>query len=152
MNNRKNQKDNNWRIVTSTFSAIVSILIIISIVVSMGNKLIIKDDKIKIVGISAMTIDRDEVLEVELLDDMPKNIKKLKGGLESYIGLYKLDNGEEAYVYKKNLDGPFIKITCKDKKIYMSFSREETIKTYNKLIEFIMNKTLNRLKKFYYGV
>ena len=81
MNNRKNQKDNNWRIVTSTFSAIVSILIIISIVVSMGNKLIIKDDKIKIVGISAMTIDRDEVLEVELLDDMPKNIKKLKGGL-----------------------------------------------------------------------
>lgn len=73
MNNRKNQKDNNWRIVTSTFSAIVSILIIISIVVSMGNKLIIKDDKIKIVGISAMTIDRDEVLEVELLDDMPKN-------------------------------------------------------------------------------
>ena len=141
MNNRKNQKDNNWRIVTSTFSAIVSILIIISIVVSMGNKLIIKDDKIKIVGISAMTIDRDEVLEVELLDDMPKNIKKLKGGLESYIGLYKLDNGEEAYVYKKNIDGNFIKITCKDKKIYMSFSREETIKTYNKLIEFIMNKT-----------
>lgn len=59
MNNRKNQKDNNWRIVTSTFSAIVSILIIISIVVSMGNKLIIKDDKIKIVGISAMTIDRE---------------------------------------------------------------------------------------------
>ncbi|WP_195988215.1 hypothetical protein [Clostridium sp. D53t1_180928_C8] len=141
MNNRKSQKDNNWRIVTSTFSAIVSILIIISIVVSMGNKLIIKDEKIKIIGMSSMTIYRYEVLEIELLDDMPKSIKKLKGGLECYIGLYKLDNGEDAYVYKENLEGPFIKISCKDKKIYMSFSKDETIKTYNKLIEFIVNKS-----------
>lgn len=152
MYNRKNKKDDSWKIITSTFSAIVSVMIIISIVVSMGNKLVIKDDKIKIVGMSAMTINKDEVLEVELLDDMPENVKKLKGGLESYIGLYKLDNGEEAYVYKKNLDGPFIKITCKDKKIYMSFSRDETIKTYNKLIEFIMNKSWNRLKIFYDSV
>ena len=45
MYNRKNKKDDSWKIITSTFSAIVSVMIIISIVVSMGNKLIIKDKK-----------------------------------------------------------------------------------------------------------
>lgn len=137
---RRRYKDESWRIVASTFSGIVSVLIVIAILFSMGNKVIIKDDKIKIVGFSAMTIDKNEILEIELLDDMPKIVKRLKGGLGGYISLYKLDNGEESYVYKKSSEGPFIMIICEDKKIYMSFGKEETEKTYNELIEFIMNK------------
>ncbi|MEN8078033.1 hypothetical protein ABFP60_13795 [Clostridioides difficile] len=137
---KKWQKDNSWKIVASTFSTIVSVLIVIALLFSMGNKLVLRGNKVKIVGISSMTIDKNEIQEVELIDNMPKMVKRLKGNLEGYISLYKLDNGEEAYVYKKSSDGPIIRITCEDKKIYISFGKDETVKTYNELIEFIMNK------------
>lgn len=137
---KKWQKDNSWKIVASTFSTIVSVLIVIALLFSMGNKLVLRGNKVKIVGISSMTIDKNEIQEVELIDNMPKMVKRLKGNLEGYISLYKLDNGEEAYVYKKSSDGPIIRITCEDKKIYISFVKDETVKTYNELIEFIMNK------------
>ena len=137
---KKWQKDNSWKIVASTFNTIVSVLIVIALLFSMGNKLVLRGNKVKIVGISSMTIDKNEIKEVELIDNMPKIVKRLKGNLEGYISLYKLDNGEEAYVYKKSSDGPIIRITCEDKKIYISFGKDETVKTYNELIEFIMNK------------
>lgn len=137
---KKWQKDNSWKVVASTFSTIVSVLIVIALLFSMGNKLVLRGNKVKIVGISSMTIDKNEIQEVELIDNMPKMVKRLKGNLDGYISLYKLDNGEEAYVYKKSSDGPIIRITCEDKKIYISFGKDETVKTYNELIEFIMNK------------
>lgn len=136
MYTKKQENDNSWRVVVSTFSTIVSLLILIALLSSRGNRLVLREDTVEIVGISSMTIDKNEIQEVELLDDMPKIVTRLK----EYISLYKLNNGEEAYVYKKSSDGPIIKITCKDKKIYISLGKDETVKTYNELIEFIMNK------------
>lgn len=132
---KKNENNNSWRVVVSTFSTIVSLLIIIALLFSRGNSIVLREDKVEIVGKSSMTIDKNEIQKVELLDNMPKIVKRLKED----INLYKLKNGEEAYVYKKSSDGPIIKITCKNKKIYISFGKDETIKTYNELREFIMN-------------
>lgn len=137
MHTKKRENDNSWKIVVSTFSTIVSLLIFIALLSSRGNRLVLREDKVEIIGVSSMTIAKNDIQEVELLDDMPKIVTRLK----EYTGLYKLNNGEEAYVYKKNSDGPIIKITCKDKKIYISLGEDETVKTYNKLIEFIMNKS-----------
>lgn len=137
MKKYKKAREDSWKVVTGTFSTIVSILIIMAILFSMGNNININDESIKITGISGITIDKQSILRIELLDKMPAIVTKLTNISEGLASKYKLDNGEEAYVYKKNQDQAFIKIICKNDIIYISFNNEKAQQTYNELIEYI---------------
>lgn len=136
----KISSDNGWKIITGVVTTIISLLILLAITFSSGNKIVVRDDKIDIVGISTVSIIKEDIIEIVLLDEMPNIVKKLQGFSEAFISLYKLDNGEEAYVYKKVSEGPFIKIITEERNIYLSFGNEETKETYNNLEIFINEK------------
>ncbi|WP_071162454.1 hypothetical protein [[Clostridium] dakarense] len=138
-NVEKNSSTKKYERIVFSFIMLVCLIpciILATVDVTGGHELTIKDDKVRM---QMTSFKMGDIKNIELLEDINITSKITGSGTFIYSrGAYNVE-GEEATVYLYKGKKPYIKIKLKNDKIiyYNEKNREDTEKTYNKLLQYI---------------
>lgn len=114
-------------------------LAVLIITFSLGNEpneIRITDTSIIIDGSFGTSIKKDNITEIESIEDLPEISIRTNGYSDGINkkGDFKLDNGEKVKLYIQSEEGPFIKITSKDKVVFINYKdKVKTLELLNNL-------------------
>lgn len=89
-----------------------------------ANNIIIKEDAIVIDGSYGITLKREDIKEIKLVDNIPEIGFKSNGysdGGAIKKGDFKLENGEKVKLYVQSNKGPYIKISTVNFDVYINY-------------------------------
>lgn len=101
-----------------------AIMIITFSFVNEPNNIIIKEDSIVIDGSYGITLKREDIKEIKLVDNIPEMGFKSNGysdGGAIKKGDFKLKNGEKVKLYVQSNKGPYIKISTVNFDVYINY-------------------------------
>ncbi|MGL5380732.1 DUF3784 domain-containing protein [Clostridium sp.] len=127
---------------------LVSLLTIIPVIFALSiggreSKVVISENYIEISGLYGEKINKEDIKNVELINDMPKIIKKINGydtiG-EDRKGEFKLENQEFSMIYIEREKGITIKIKLLDENFYINYEDiDKTEECFNNIVKWKEN-------------
>ncbi|WP_156625966.1 DUF3784 domain-containing protein [Clostridium tertium] len=132
-----NKKSKAETVVLVVVSFITFAILIITF--SLGNEpneIKITDSSIIIDGGYGTSIKKENIISIESIESLPEISSRTNGYSDGVNkkGDFKLENGEKIKLYVQSEDGPFIKITSKDKVVFINYKdKVETLKLLNNL-------------------
>ncbi|MBE6054933.1 MAG: DUF3784 domain-containing protein [Clostridium sartagoforme] len=99
------------------------------------NEIRVEDSNIIIDGSFGTTIEKEDINEVSIVDEIPKITMKINGysdGSSVEKGEFRLENGDKVKLYIQSNKGPYIKISTNSYDIYINYEdNNKTIKSFN---------------------
>lgn len=98
--------------------------------------IVIYGDNVKITGQCGSTLKKTSIINIELINEMPKIKSKVKGNsiMDIKKGKFKLEDNEIVNLYLESKDGPYLKITTDNNTYYINYKDDsETKKSFENL-------------------
>lgn len=114
----------------------LAVLIITFSLGSEPNEIRLTDSSIIIDGSYGTSIKKIDITEIESIENLPEISSRTNGYSDGINrkGDFKLENGEKVKLYIQSKEGPFIKITSKDKVVFINYKdKDKTLEVLNNL-------------------